>query len=84
MGLRVDDEDPAIDGDHGNAERRDEHDDDLHRVQKFAPEGAHRPATRRDRDEKRGRADGDEQNVGQGQVEHEGVASVAQTNVHHH
>lgn len=83
MRMRVDNEYPTIDGDHGDAERRDEHDDNLHRVQELAPEGAHRPARRRDRDEERGRADGDEQNVREGQVEHERVACVAQTHVDH-
>ena len=80
----VDDEDPPVDGDHGNAEGGDEHYDYLDGVEALAPERAHMPAARRDRDEKRRRAYGHEEYVRKGQIEHEGVPGVAQLNVNRH
>lgn len=84
VGSGVDDEDPPVDGDHGNAEGGDEHYDYLDGVEALAPERAHMPAARRDRDEKRGRADGHEEYVRKGQIEHKRIPRVSQLNVYRH
>lgn len=84
VGSGVDDEDPAVDGDHGNAEGGDEHYDYLDGVEALAPERAHMPAARRDRDEKRRRAYGHQEYVRKGQIEHKGVPGVTQLNVNRH
>ena len=71
-------EHPSVHGDHHDTERDDKRDYYLYGVQKFAPEVARRPIGKDECDQKRRSTYGDEQQIGECEIQHECIAYIAQ------